>query len=409
MMATTRNGFGSDSFAEDPRTRLDAADAASLVGPHRLAVQQLMGEPGRQRANLVGIGIGVETRGGQPTGQRALVALVERKLTPDELAPEDTLPNTHQGVRVDVVEVGQIFAQAIAEPLAPAAPPTADSMATMITDIPTTIQMAGSIPTTLRRKMRPAQGGFSVGHYRATGGTIATGVYHILPGGSVSPPRQGVGVPKNFFILSNNHVLANSNNAQIGDPILQPGAYDGAGMGLPGDHSFTPAPAPLGNVFARLAQFVNIEFEPPIARTAHKNVVDCAIGVIDLEDLERDIFWIGEVQGWRLKAPRQGYPAPVTVGTLVQKTGRTTGWTSGRITAINATVDVNYGGGRVARFHDQIITTSMSATGDSGSLLLTFDNVAVGLLFAGSNVVTVCNQIENVRAWLGVEVAQRIL
>src|SRR5205807_2308435 len=82
-------------------------------------------------------------------------------------------------------------------------------------------------------------------------------------------------------------------------------------------------------------------------------------------------------------------------GTLVQKTGRTTGWTTGRITAVNATVDVNYGGGRIARFHDQIITTNMSAPGDSGSLLLTWDNVAVGLLFAGSGVITIFNQIEN--------------
>jgi hypothetical protein len=154
---------------------------------------------------------------------------------------------------------------------------------------------------------------------------------------------------------------------------------------------------------------VHIDFQPPVPLAAHRNVVDCAIGVVDLEDLDRDIFWIGEVHGWRLKAPRAGYPTPVTVGTLVQKTGRTTGWTTGQITAINATVDVNYGLGRVARFHDQIITTNMSAPGDSGSLLLTWDNVAVGLLFAGSNVVTIFNQIENVRALLGVELNQRIL
>ncbi len=30
-----------------------------------------------------------------------------------------------------------------------------------------------------------------------------------------------------MFILSNNHVLANSNTAAIGDPILQPGSHDG--------------------------------------------------------------------------------------------------------------------------------------------------------------------------------------
>ena len=76
---------------------------------------------------------------------------------------------------------------------------------------------------------------------------------------------------------------------------------------------------------------------------------------------------------------------------------------------IGATVNVNYGGGRVARFKDQIVTTNMSAGGDSGSLVTTLDNVAVGLLFAGSSVATIANQIENVRRLLKVEVAEQIL
>ncbi|PYL21125.1 MAG: hypothetical protein DMF41_03690, partial [Verrucomicrobia bacterium] len=79
------------------------------------------------------------------------------------------------------------------------------------------------------------------------------------------------------------------------------------------------------------------------------------------------------------------------------------------ITAINATVDVNYGGGKVARFVDQIVTTNMSAGGDSGSLVMKRDNIAVGLLFAGSSVAMIANQIENVRALLRVEVAEQIL
>ena len=98
------------------------------------------------------------------------------------------------------------------------------------------------------------------------------------------------------------------------------------------------------------------------------------------------------------------------VGTLVQKTGRTTNFTTGKIMAVNATVDVGgYTGGRVGRFIDQIILTNMSAPGDSGSLIVTQDgNVAVGLLFAGSALVTIANQIENVRTLLRVEVAEAI-
>jgi len=93
---------------------------------------------------------------------------------------------------------------------------------------------------------------------------------------------------------------------------------------------------------------------------------------------------------------------------LVQKTGRMTNYTTGRITAINAAVDVGYGG-RVAGFIDQIVTTNISAGGDSGSLVTTLDDVAVGLIFAGSSVATIVNQIENVRALLRVEAAEEIL
>jgi hypothetical protein len=41
--------------------------------------------------------------------------------------------------------------------------------------------------------------------------------------------------------------------------------------------------------------------------------------------------------------------------------------------------------------------------------VLSLDNVALGLLFAGSSVATIVNQIENVRSFLRVEVAQKIL
>jgi len=67
---------------------------------------------------------------------------------------------------------------------------------------------------------------------------------------------------------------------------------------------------------------------------------------------------------------------------------------------------VGYGGGKVARFKDQIVTTDISAGGDSGSLVTTLDNVAVGLLFGGSSIATIINQIENVRSLLKVEVAE---
>jgi len=241
---------------------------------------------------------------------------------------------------------------------------------------------------TLAQRVRPAQGGYSVGHKDITAGTIGTVAYDILPGGTISPPAHGVGIPPKFYILSNNHVLANSNAASLGDPVLQPGPYDGGTD--PADR------------IARLSRFIPIAMEPPVPRPLHRNLVDAAIAEGQFHDLNREIYWNGYVRGWR---PKSG----VTVGTVVKKTGRTTNFTVGRITAISATVDVGYGGGRVARFVDQILTTNMSAGGDSGSLVTTLDNVAVGLLYAGSSAVTILNQIENVRSLLRVEVGEQVL
>ena len=89
---------------------------------------------------------------------------------------------------------------------------------------------------------------------------------------------------------------------------------------------------------------------------------------------------------------------------LLKKTGRTTNFTTGRVTAIAATVNVNYGGGKVAKFCNQIITTNMSAGGDSGSMVLDLQNNPVGLLFAGSSVATILNPIALVQLALQVRV-----
>jgi hypothetical protein len=225
-------------------------------------------------------------------------------------------------------------------------------------------------PEQLRQRVRPALGGFSVGHPRVTAGTIGTCCYDLSP---------FPGVPQRYYILSNNHVIANSNNANIGDPILQPGAFDGGR--LPRD------------MIGRLSRFIPIRFRT--GTSAPLNFVDAAIAEAPFHTISREIFWIGYVKDL--------YTAP-TVGTIVQKTGRTTNYTTGRITSINATVDVNYGSGRVARFARQILTTRMSAGGDSGSLVLDLNERAVGLLFAGSPSVTVLNNILFVQSLLRVRI-----
>lgn len=102
-----------------------------------------------------------------------------------------------------------------------------------------------------------------------------------------------------------------------------------------------------------------------------------------------------------------GNPSPVlqkpALGLAVRKSGSTTGLTTGTIQTVNATVNVNYGGGcGVAKFVGQMLITpgGFSAAGDSGALILGGTDGSgrrkpVGLLFAGSSTFTVANRISD--------------
>lgn len=299
------------------------------------------------RDNVVGVAVSHKIKKEQDTGDPCLTVFVEQKLDGALLGSDQAIPKTIKKYKTDVIETGPIFAEPHhTEDLAQDEEPEVG------------IQ-------TLRGRIRPVEGGYSVGHYRITAGTMATAVYDRSP---------FPGIPRRYYMLSNNHVLANSNSARIGDPILQPGPYDGGTY--PRD------------LVARLYRFVPIRFD------GRCNYVDAAIAVGEFHDLDREIYWIGYVKG----------VATVGVNTIVQKTGRTTSYTTGRVTAINATVNVNYGSGRVGKMCRQIVTTNMSAGGDSGSLLCDMNERAVGLLFAGSSSVTIHNDIRYVQSLLGIRV-----
>ena len=110
--------------------------------------------------------------------------------------------------------------------------------------------------------------------------------------------------------------------------------------------------------------------------------------------MQKDILYIGAPTG----------TGTATLGTKVQKTGRTTGHTWGNITQIDATVQIDYNG-RTATFTGQMIAGTMSKPGDSGSAVLDEDKRIVGLLFAGSEATTIMNPIDEVLAALNVQVA----
>ena len=95
----------------------------------------------------------------------------------------------------------------------------------------------------------------------------------------------------------------------------------------------------------------------------------------------------------------------------VQKCGRTTGHTEGRLSYLNVTVNVNYGSSvGVATFYNQIGIRPgrFSAWRDSGSLIVVKGGNnyrrPVGLLYAGSSSLTFANPIIPVLSRFGVTV-----
>ncbi|MGH7694767.1 MAG: CARDB domain-containing protein [Gemmatimonadaceae bacterium] len=234
----------------------------------------------------------------------------------------------------------------------------------------TGLLMARSDPTT---RQRPAPLGFSVGHPLITAGTIGARV---------------VDATGNVYVLSNNHVLANSNDANLGDPTWQPGPFDG---GVAADQIGT------------LAAFKTIDF------SGGNNTIDAAITLSTTADLSNstptdDGYGVPSGQIWGdANNDRVFDNKSALLNLAVMKYGRTTKLTHGTITGINATLSICYEVififcVKSATFVDQIIIEpgTFSGGGDSGSLILTDDanRNPVALLFAGSSTQTIGNRID---------------
>jgi hypothetical protein len=179
------------------------------------------------------------------------------------------------------------------------------------------------------------------------------------------------------FLLSNNHVLARLNDAQVGERIVQSGC------------NTTNA-----DTVGTLLKMVPIVFSP----TAN-NRVDCALALSSDAEIDRQTA-CSAYGGVRT-------PVQVKLEDKVQKIGRTTGLQRGTVTAINVTAIIGAPGKGLARFVGQIKIgqAGFSAGGDSGSLIvLDPTREAVGLLFAGSPSATLANPILEVETALGVKI-----
>jgi hypothetical protein len=310
--------------------------------------------------NVVGLGTAYKVVAGQATRELCLATLVTKKVSSAVLAAEDKIPPKIGGVATDLIEVGHLVALG---------------------------------PQTGR--CRPAEAGISLGHYKITAGTF----------GCVVRDRHS----NARLILSNNHVLANSNDALTGDPIIQPGPVDGGKQGndtlalltrfIPVTFGDPPEPPDWQKVVLQFVQQLglanllgslglqNLLGSLGIHQPTN-NLIDAAVArPVNDTIIGDEIMEIGKISG----------TLPASLGLLVRKSGRSTGLTNGSVIVIDATVTIDYEGTHSARFDNQILTSPMSQPGDSGSLLVAANSQqAVGLLFAGSDQVTIYNPIQAV-------------
>ena len=311
-----------------------------------------------RRKHVVACGLGFKQVGGVWTDKLSIVVSVEKKMPPEHLSPDDLIPAAVDGLPTDVQQTGRFRALAF-DP---------------------------------RARHRPAQPGLSVGHYLVTAGTFG---YLVR--------REGA-----LFILSNNHVLANANEAARGDPVLQPAPLDGGKVEsdriaalddfVPLDFGEQEAEHPLLELVAALVNALAAIFGSDVRLRAARfaqagNVMDAALARVDDAALV--------TAGWPQIGSAAGYAEP-ELGMPVQKFGRTSGYTQGVVRQVDVAVNVDYHG-RTAHFVDQVMTDPMSAGGDSGSAILDMERRAVGLLFAGSEAATLFTPLPRILEHFRVE------
>jgi hypothetical protein len=331
--------------------------------------------------DVTSIGFGYRYKDGAKTGETCIVVGVEKKLPQDQLPTERLIPLTIEGEPTDVQE-----RRIVAYDILPGA-------------------------QALVQRKRPCPPGFSIGHTAVSAGTLGAYVKR--------------GTEDEWWVLSNNHVIAASNDGTVNDKIIQPGKADGGFSGTDhfawlreyarikwdGDENGKKKVASFlwklwmapANGLARLVKCpYRLQVHHSLAiEQPYPNLVDAALAMPVIQGyvkLEYP-FDIGELQGIR----------DLELGDRVQKVGRTTEHTLGTVEGVQTMVRVQYSAGKMATFDDQLEVRAdsgeFSQPGDSGSAIVDEDSYLGGLLFAGGSGVTIANRISNVVSLLGVRLS----
>jgi len=191
---------------------------------------------------------------------------------------------------------------------------------------------------------------------------------------------------KRKYLLSNNHVLAKSDHASVGDTIVQPGLIDNNCTPLGDGGSLQPV-AQLTGWLPRSSRQTNAD--AALAQIASHSV-----------DLSGSILELGgrQTDGTLAAAPpgissTGGRGEAATLELKVAKSGRTTGLTCGGVSAIDLDVTVDYylDCAETRSYLTKTFTHQLglsgnqfSDAGDSGALIVDAANAEpVGLYFAG--------------------------
>jgi hypothetical protein len=189
----------------------------------------------------------------------------------------------------------------------------------------------------------------------------------------------------NIYGLSNNHVWADENNNPLGTPAVQPSPLD--------DQCITGVTA---NTIGTLAAFVTLIFDGVTPNPCDAAIIASNRQLINTSTLS---------DGYGVPTSQVAQPF---LGQLVQKYGRTTGYTQGTVVGVNVTTVIGYTAG-VGLFNNMIdiIPTSSFANfgnpGDSGSLAVDMNRNPVGLLVGGGGGHVLHNPIGVVLQQLAVE------
>jgi len=255
----------------------------------------------------------------------------------------------------------------------------------------------------IEAKDAPVPGGSGVGHYNVTCGTGWWG------------KKQG-----EWVLCSNNHVLANENRCHVGDAILYPCKAAGG---------------TLDDTIAKLLTWIPlVGFDEPPEPPPPEPPSDCPIARLVVDAFNANAGFLGRKTRLRAVVPFKNLTEPVNIvdgaiarplnpsivdpaikeiGTVdefiealvdmkIKKYGWRSALTRGDVAMIDATAKVQYHGGVLIFEHQGVTKQSICVGGDSGSLIVTDEAKArgVGVLFAGSNTLTIFNHYRDYRGAL---------